>query len=65
MNSRYFCVGSWVILLGLVLIILNVQDVIFQGNFMMGGIFGFFIVDFNVKIEVDGVFVDNEGIWSI
>lgn len=65
MNSRYFCVGSWVLLLCLVVNILSVQDFIFQGNFMMGGIIGFLIVDFNVKIEVDGVFVDNEGIWSI
>ncbi|MCR9101025.1 MAG: outer membrane beta-barrel protein [bacterium] len=64
MNSRYFCVGSWAILLCLALNTLNAQDVTSQGNFMMGGTLGFSTADSNVKIEADGASVDNEGTRS-
>lgn len=64
MNSRYFCVGSWAIMLCLALNTLNAQDVTSRGNFMMGGTLGFYTADSNVKIEAGGAPVDNKGIRS-
>ena len=64
MNSSYYRIGSWVIIFCLALNTLNAQDVTSQGNFMMGGTLGFSTADSNVKIEADGISVDNEGTRS-